>query len=347
MEMMKAAVLEEARKIAIKDISVPDVKSGDMEIKVSAIGVCGSDVHMWKAGRGWYDEEIRDFRMGHEFCGVVTDPGESNYKPDDRVVFWANMYCGKCDMCRSGKEQLCREVAGKNYIGFVCNGAYSEKFVGPFRNAYLLPDEVSDKAAALIDPLMVAHHAVVQADVKLNDKVLVSGTGIIADMIAELAKKSGASYVAMLKRNDRKLDKVKEAGFVDEYFTSSEEGLGELLREKTKGGFDVAFEAVGSDSTLDSCIKAVKPGGAVAAIGNTTTDTIPFDFNYLVLNEIRLIGSVSCTEKEFRGTIDLIAKGVIDPTRYITDTVSLEGLQHVFERLTTPNESIVKAVVIP
>ena len=219
--MMKAAVLTGPRQVVVKEVAVPDVRPGEIEIAVSACGVCGSDIHMWKAGKGWYKEDIPDFRMGHEFCGVVTNPGDSSFKVGDRVVFWANLYCGKCDMCRSGQEHLCRAVNGTNYIGFVCNGAYSERFVGEASRAYLLPDSVSDVAAGLIDPLMVAYHAVRKSNIKLGDKVLVVGTGIIGHMIAELAKKSGASYVAMSKKGDHKIAAAKKAGFVDDSSTNS------------------------------------------------------------------------------------------------------------------------------
>lgn len=120
-------------------------------------------------------------------------------------------------MCKAGLEHLCRDVNGTNYIGFVCNGAYAEEFVGPARFAYRLPDNVTDTAAALIDPLMVAYHAIHQAKMQLNDKVLVIGTGIIAQMMGELAKKAGASFVAMSKTNDRKLAKAREIGVFDAY----------------------------------------------------------------------------------------------------------------------------------
>ena len=145
---MKAAVLTGPQAIEVKEVPVPALKTGEIEIKVSACGVCGSDVHMWKAGRGWGGQE-GDFHMGHEFCGVVTNPGDSQFKAGDRVTFWANLYCGKCDMCQAGQEQLCREVNGTNYIGFVCNGAYAEYYVGKASNAYLLPDAVSDVAACV------------------------------------------------------------------------------------------------------------------------------------------------------------------------------------------------------
>ena len=229
---MKAAVLAGPRSITVKEVPAPEVGAGQIGIDVSACGVCGSDIHMWKAGKGWGKGETPDFTMGHEFCGVVTDPGESKFQKGDRVVFWANLYCGECDMCRAGQEHLCRAVDGTNYIGFVCNGAYAEKFAGPAKNAYLLPDSVSDVAAGLIDPLMVAYHAVRKSGIKLGDKVLVAGTGIIGLMIGELAKKAGASYVALEKRSDRKIAVAKKAGYFDEYFDSREP---DMLRHIVRG----------------------------------------------------------------------------------------------------------------
>lgn len=344
-EMMKAAVLTGPETVVVKDVPVPVVGLGEMEIRVSACGICGSDVHLWKAGKGWAKEALPDFIMGHEFCGVVTNPGTSSFAVGDRVVFWANLYCGKCDMCQAGLEHLCRDVNGTNYIGFVCNGAYAEKFVGKASNAYKLPDTVSDVAAGLIDPLMVAYHAVRKAGIKLDDKVLVIGTGIIGNMICELAKKSGASYVAMSKNNDLKIGVTKKAGYADEYFDSREADYEEAMRTATGGGFDIAFEVVGSEATLTTCINAVKPGGTVVMIGNSMTETIPVPINRAVLQEVRLIGSVSCTRSEFEGTIDLIAKGIIDPEIYVTDIVPLESLQNTLERLASGTDPILKGVV--
>lgn len=344
---MKAAVLAGPRQIEIKNVPVPTVSPGMIEIQVSACGVCGSDIHMWKSGKGWNEQNESDFIMGHEFCGVVTNAGDSKFKIGDRVVFWANLYCGKCDMCLSGQEQLCREVNGTNYIGFVCNGAYAEKYVGKASNAYLLPDSVSDVAAGLIDPLMVAYHAVRQSDIKLHDKVLVVGSGIIGQLIGGLAKKAGASYVAMSKVNDRKLAKAKKIGDFDAYFDGNDPDRAYRMREASRGGFDVVFEVVGSGETLDTCMDGVRPGGQIVMIGNSMESQVSFDMNRAVLQEIKLIGSVSCTRKEFEDTIDLIAKGTIDPEKYVTDIMSLDELQHAFERLTSKTDPVLKIVIKP
>ncbi len=345
-EMMKAAVLTGPQQIKIKNVPVPPVLPGQMEIKVSACGVCGSDIHMWKSGKGW-GSQGGDFWMGHEFCGVVTNPGSSNFKVGDRVTFWANLYCGKCDMCRAGQEQLCREVNGTNYMGFVTNGAYAEKFVGKASNAYLLPDSVSDVAAGCIDPLMVAYHAIRRSGIKLHDKVLVVGSGIIGQFLGELAKKCGAAYVAMSKVNDIKIQKAKELGIFDEYFDGNDPERAQKYREASGGGFDIVFEAVGAPASLAACIDAVRPGGKIVAIGNSIEAEIPFALNRLVLNEIQLIGSVSCTRVEFEETIDLIASGFIDPEKYVTDVLPLDALQHVLERQIDPNDPMVKIVIKP
>ncbi len=346
-KLMKAAVLTGPKQIEVKTVSMPSLEPGMMEIKVSACGVCGSDVHMWRVGKGWGTQVDSDFFMGHEFCGVVTDPGDSKFQAGDRVVFWANLYCGKCDMCLAGKEQLCREVNGTNYIGFVCNGAYAEKYVGKASNAYLLPDSVSDVAAALIDPLMVAYHAVRRSGIKLHDKVLVVGSGIIGQLVGELAKKAGASYVAMSKVNDVKILKAKEIGVFDAYFDGNDPQRESVLKKASNGGFDIVFEAVGAREGLATCLDGVCPGGKIVMIGNSIEAEIPFAMNRAVLQEIQLIGSVSCTRKEFEETIDLIASGMINPEKYVTDVLPLEGLQQAFERQISETDPMLKIVIKP
>ena len=145
-------------------------------------------------------------------------------------------------------------------------------------------------------------------------------------MIAELAKKSGASYVAMTKINDYKLAPAKKASYVNDFFDSNDADVIGNLVEASHGGFDIAFEVVGGENTLDTCIHAVKPGGNVIMIGNSITEKIPVNINRAVLQEVNLIGSVSCTREEFTGTIELIAEGIITPEQYVTDIVSLDEL---------------------
>ena len=101
----RAAVLAGSQRIEVKQVPVPKVGPGMMEIAVKACGVCGSDVHMWKAGHGWGSKaQAKDFIMGHEFCGTVTEPGDGPFKVGERVTFWANLYCGKCECAARGRS---------------------------------------------------------------------------------------------------------------------------------------------------------------------------------------------------------------------------------------------------
>ena len=126
----------------------------------------------------------------------------------------------------------------------------------------------------------------------------------------------------------------------------SPESVKQML-EDTDGGFDVVFEAVGAAETLNMCIEAVKPGGEIVMVGNSIEPQISVDVNRLVLKEVKLHGSVSCTRTEFTETINLIASGMVDAESFVTDIVPLDDLQHTFERLTDHNDPILKAVVKP
>lgn len=345
-DTMTAAVLAGSCNLEVKEVLMPKAGPGELLIKVSSCGVCGSDIHMWKQGKPW-GEGLTDFILGHEFCGTVVVPSDSKFKVGDRVTFWANLYCGTCDMCRQGLEHLCRAVGGKNYIGFVQNGGYAQFFKGPAKNAYLLPDSVSDLAAATIDPLMVAYHAVKSSNPGLNSKVLIAGSGIIGSFIADLCRKKGASYIAMTAPNDTKTRKPRELKLCDDYFLSTDPDLDDKLSKAAPGGFDVCFEAVGNQGAFASLLRSVKPGGTVVMIGNTISPEISFEMNRAVLNEVTLMGSVSCTEKEFTETIDLIATGFIEPERFVTDIVDLHKLQETLKRQGTIDDPLLKAVCLP
>lgn len=128
----------------------------------------------------------------------------------------------------------------------------------------------------------------------------------------------------MVKRNDRKLELAKKIG-----------------------DFDVVFECVGTEESVAAAINAVRPGGTIVTVGNSINPTIKMSLNKIVLHEIKFIGSVSCTRKEFEETIDLIASGMLDADKYVTDVMKLDDLQHAFERLTSKTDPVVKIVVRP
>lgn len=210
-----------------------------------------------------------------------------------------------------------------------------------------MPDTVSDIDAALIDPLMVAYHAVKHSRAGLHSKVLVVGTGIIAQLIGGLVKKAGASMLAMSKIDERQTGFARKIGDFDLYFDGTDANRASIMQEASRGGFDVVFEAVGAGDSMATCLDGVQPGGQIAMIGNSIAPTIPFSMNQAVLNEVDIMGSVSCTRVEFEETIDLIARDVIDPEKYVTDIFPLEQLQQALEKQIDPSAHMLKSVIRP
>ncbi len=151
----------------------------------------------------------------------------------------------------------------------------------------------------------------------------------------------------MSKVSDIKTQRAREIGIFDDYFDGNDGQRAKLLQDASHGGFDIAFEAVGASSALATCVDGVRPGGKIVMIGNSIDPEVTFAMNRAVLHELTLIGSVSCTLKEFAETIDLIASGMIAPEKYVTEVLPLEGLQHAFERQIDPNDPMVKFVVKP
>ena len=127
-----------------------------------------------------------------------------------------------------------------------------------------------------IDPLMEAYHAILKYGIKLHDKVLVIGTGIIGHFIGNLVRKSEGSLVAASKVNDLKLHKAKKHKVFDEYLNGNDLKFAEKAKDISKDGFNITFEVVGTGTTLDQCVDELRPGGKVVMIGNSIEPKVPF-----------------------------------------------------------------------
>ncbi len=339
---MKCVKLEDKKKLVTSEIESPVSKDGSVVIKVKACGICGSDIHYWDSG------EPKGLVMGHEFAGVVTDPGSrTDLKVGDRVTGLPISPCGKCEACRSGNPQYCRytwsEAVG---LALTNPGGYAEYTSCRADMVRAIPDEMTFEEAAMVEPSAVSLHAVALADVKVGAKVLVVGGGIIGLMACEFAKLDGASYIAMLETNEERGQKATTVGMATEYFDAKDPDIVKKLVEKTEGGFDIVIECCGNSAAVSEAIMAVKPGGTVVLVGVSLGPvTIPVVVS--VMGEVTMKGAIAYTEKDFDNCIDLISRKCIDVDKYIDDIVPLEDANKSFERLTSGKDSAVKIIFNP
>ena len=275
--------------------------------------------------------------MGHEYCGIVTNPGaREDLKVGDRVTALPISPCGHCSACVTGNPQYCPETwTHATGLSLTTPGALAPKMAIRPDMVLKVPDNVSDDEVAMVEPSAVGLHAVHLANIKVGEKVLVIGGGIIGLVSAMFAKMEVASYVALSETNDARGKKSIRLGVVDEWYDAKDTKMLEKMALKTNGGFDVVIDCCGNSPAVSSALMAVRPGGRVVLVGVS------------VMRELTIMGSIAYTKEEFQTCIDLMAGKKIDTLKFVDDIVSLEEVQMAYERLTSGEDDAVKILVDP
>ena len=339
---MKAVAIKDVKQFEIKEIPEPNPDGKKVIIEVSKTGICGSDIHYWVNG------EPKGLVMGHEFSGVVLDPGDRlDLIKGDRVTALPISPCGKCEACQNGDVQFCPETWNQAVGLSVDNpGGLTSKIAVRSDMVIKVPDNIQDEEVAMVEPLAVGLHAAHLGRIAVGDDVLVIGAGIIGLASAEFAKKEGASYVAITETNKARGEKAVDLKVADEYYDATDKDLVSKLMAKTNGGFDVVIECVGNGAAVNSALTMVKPGGIVVLVG-VATDAVPTYIVMAVMKELVVQGAIAYTYNEFKSCIDLIARKQVDVLKFVDDIVPLERVQEAYERLTSGTDAAVKILVDP
>lgn len=320
----------------------PDPAPGELLVRTTHVGICGSDVHYYEHGRIG-DYVVEDpLILGHESAGEVAAVGEgvTGFEPGDEVTLEPGIPCGECARCRAGEYNLCPKVE------FMAtppdHGAFAEYVAWDADFAYRLPENVSTRAGALCEPLSVAIHATRRADVELGDSVLVSGAGPIGMLVGEAVRAAGAGSVLVSDVVETKLERAEAYG-ATVTVNAADESLAEAVDDFTDGeGVDVVIEASGAAASIESTVDVVRRGGTVVCIGLSAEDEIPVETNEIVDKELDFKGSF-----RFRNTYDdavsLLERGAVDVEKIIDFEMPMSDLTAAFERAMEPD--VVKGMV--
>ena len=229
---MKCVSISGEKSLVLKDIDVPFSRDGSVVIEVKSCGICGSDIHNWDNG------SPVGLVMGHEFSGVVVDPG---YRKDlvkgDRVTGLPISPCGKCEACRSGNVQYCADTWSEAVgLALTNPGGYAEYTSCRPDMVRKIPGNVSFDAACMVEPSAVALHAINLSNIKIGDSVLIIGGGIIGLMSAEFARLAGASYIAILETNKKRGKKAVSYGKINEYYDAMKSQFRQVGNHLTETG---------------------------------------------------------------------------------------------------------------
>ena len=320
---MRACVKEAKGKLVVKEVDLPRrIDEDDVLVRVTKVGICGSDIHLWHL------EDRNGLIMGHEFCGVVEDPGTSTFTKGERVVIIPK--------------------GPRGYYstpGVHAAGGYAEYFMAAARFVRRIPDEIDDIEANMIEPCAIAYKAAKIANIQLGDKVLIEGAGIIGLLSAEWAKAMGATYVAVTEVNDQRIDVLKNLLNGMEVFDAKAENIGEQLTTASQGGFDKVIECTAVPGAVNLGLEVLKQGGKLIFVG-ITYQQVPFDALKMVMKELTVEGTFG-SSVVFDEVIDLLSKKLFDIKKYVSKEVGLDDIQGIFEELETGHSGLIKVVVTP
>ena len=339
---MKSAKLIEKRKIKTVDIPEPDFGEDYVTCKVLKAGICGSDIHYWDMGLP------TGLVMGHEFCGMVENPGNrKDLKVGDRITALPISPCGNCPACKSGNPQYCPATWDKALgLSLTNPGAYAEKTAIRSDLVIKVPKKISDEEVAMVEPTAVALHAVNLANIQIGDSVLVIGGGIIGDLCAMFAKLNGASYVAMSETNEKRGKKSVKLHATDEWFQAKDLDFMTKVLKHNPYGYDKVIDCSGNSPAVSTAIMCARPNGTLVLVG-VSMENISIPSILLVMHELIVKGAIGYTKEEFELCIDLIKKKKIDVLKFMDDIVSINNVQKAFERLTSGKDDAIKILIDP
>lgn len=327
---MKSVRFHGPGDIRVDEIEEPVCGKGQVKIRPAYVGICGSDLHEYTGGPVLIPKTPHRIThstypasMGHEFGGIIEEVGDgvTHLSPGQRAVVRPTIFDGTCSACKQGHNHCCENIGFIGLSGY--GGGMSKKVVAPASHFYTIPDSISLEAAALIEPLAVAWHAVNLSPFKPGDNVLVIGGGPIGMGVVQVLKMQGARNIMVSELMENRQRFCRDYG-ASHIIVPGEGDVVQRVREITGGvGADVIFDAVGVEKALIGAIPACRVQGTIVNIAVwEKPPSIPV--NQLMYNEIRYMGAALYDEMSFLDTIRAVNYGQLKPESMITSRITLD-----------------------
>ncbi|KMZ54097.1 NAD(P)-dependent alcohol dehydrogenase [Dorea sp. D27] len=340
----RAAYMTDLDKMEIRDIEMPEAGAKEVLVELEYVGICGSDVHYFHDGRcGDYKVE-GDFMLGHECAGTVIALGEGveHLKVGDKVALEPGITCGQCEFCKTGRYNLCPDV---QFLATPpVQGCYENYIAFPENMCFKLPENISTKEGALVEPLSVGMHAANQGDVKLGDSVVILGAGCIGLVTLLACKAHGATDITVVDVIPKRLDYAMKLGATRVINGREADAVAEVEKLTEGAGVDKVFETAGAPITIQQTPYMVKNGGTIVLVGISAQEKIEYNFAKIMAKEAK-IESVFRYRNIYPQAIAAIADGIIDVSGIVTHEFDFDDIQNAFDCAINNKDEVVKAVI--
>lgn len=327
---MKAVILRGVNDLVVEEVPTPKPTGDEVLIEVTASGVCGTDVHMWA---GTNHEGTFPFIPGHEFCGTVVELGNKvkKLKVGDRVTGECFIGCGVCSVCQNGgAANFCHN---SRYYGFAWDtpGALSEYNCSPEERLIKVPDEVSDEAAAMTEPVSVAYHAVWNRGrgVGPHDRVGIFGTGPIG-LFAMMASLMSGAQVIVVEPKLYRQEMARKFGATTIIDPSAGDPVKEIMELTKCLGLTRIIECSGSVAGIAMTVDVIGVDGVIVLTGQSVGTKIPTELGKLIWKHASIVGSCG-SQDWFDKTLAFMQKVPLRLEDIITHKFTLDQALEAFE----------------
>lgn len=325
---MKAAVLMAPNALNVQTVADPELRPGDLLVRVKAATICGTDIRIFR-GRKTMGVRYPSV-LGHEFAGEVAEVGgDSSFRRGQPVCVCPAFSCGHCQHCIRGYENVCQNLTA---IGYEIDGAFAEYIRIPAAgvrrgNVFAVPDGLTFEKAALAEPLACVINGQERVGVDQGDTVVVLGAGPIGLLHLKLARDAGAGKVIISEPNPLRRTAAELAG-ADLTIDPKAQDLPAIVRAATAGlGADVAICAIGVPQLANDALGLVRYRGRVSLFaGFSAGELAQLDVNAIHYNELVVTGSFGLTRLQFEKALKLIAGGRFDIDPMLTHRFGLTDM---------------------
>jgi 2-desacetyl-2-hydroxyethyl bacteriochlorophyllide A dehydrogenase len=324
---MKAAFYAGNRTITVGECRPVRPGPGEVQIRVSHCGVCGTDLHIF---HGAMDKRVKmPAILGHEMSGTieVTGEGVEEWSAGDRVTVMPLDPCGACPACLAGHSHICQKLT---FIGIDSPGALQAIWTVPAKTLLRLPEKLSLAHGALIEPLAVACHDVRLGAIQPGEHVIVIGGGPIDILVALVAKHAGGNVI-ISEVNPFRLELAARLGL--ETVNPSAVDLVKFVEERTGGaGADAVFEVSGSKAGATIMPHLLRTRGRIIVVA-IFAKPVEIDLFRFFWRELKLQGARVYERQDFAQAIEIAASGRLPLDALITETTSLDHLGESFHKM--------------
>jgi L-iditol 2-dehydrogenase len=342
---MKAMMLTGIRQMEMKEVPDPVIKNPkEVKIRMSVLGICGSDIHYYIQGRIGSQKVVYPFTVGHEGAGIVVETGKdvTRVKPGDSIAVEPAIWCGTCDQCKAGRHHTCRKLRFLGCPG-QADGCLSEFIVMPESSCFPLQRNLKPDHGSISEPLAIGVYSVKKAGEIKDARIGILGFGPIGMSVMLAAKANKTKTVYVTDKIDARLGIASKEGAT---WTGNPliKNITEYIKNREPLGLDMVYECCGQQEALDQALDILKPGGKLIIVGIPEFDRWSLNAELIRRRELSIQfirRQVDCVAP----TLEMMSDGTINVGNMVTHRFPFNRTKEAFDLVAGYSDGVMKAMI--